>query len=331
MTVLLGTSDGVYRAKSIPFETVERVLDAGFITEIRTAETPDEVFAATTSGLYHSVDNGESWNDLEVPTESVWSVRATATELYAGTAPAHLYRSTDRGRTWSEVETLQEQPSRSKWTAPGDIPPRLRGLGIHPSAPERIVVGIEAGKLHLSNDSGERWVEQDDPVPDDVHYVHMLSPEDFVVSTGYLGVDGIQSGGLYHTANWGEEWSRLDTDDHPYFRKALAHDGRLYASAASDAPPAWGGGADAVLYESDDTESLTEVAYPGGPEEVVDALAVINGQVVGGTVFRAEESDRAIDAGTAAGTSGSVLQRTTDGEWRRIGSAPAGIHSLTSI
>lgn len=331
MTVLIGTSDGIYQASTLPFETVEQVLDAGFVTEIRTFDTVDGIFAATTSGLYHSPDNGESWNDLGVPTDSVWSVCATATVVYAGTAPAHLYRSTDRGQTWSEIKALQEQPSRSKWTAPGEIPPRLRALRIHPTAPERLVIGIEAGKLHVTEDGGETWIECDDPVPDDIHHVHMLSPEEFIVSTGYLGVDGIQPGGLYRTEDWGEEWSRLDRDDRPYFRKAIAHNGRLYASAASDAPPSWSGGADAVLYESADNESLTEVTYPGGPEEVIDAWAVIDGQVVAGTVFSAEKTDRTINASTAAGSSGSVLQRTTDGEWRQVGSIPAGIHSIASM
>ncbi|GKZ16021.1 glycosyl hydrolase [Haladaptatus sp. T7] len=331
MTVLIGTSDGVYRASTVPFETVEQVLETGFVTEIRAFDSADGIFAATTSGLYHSPDTGESWADLEVPTESVWSVCATARAVYAGTAPAHLYRSTDRGQTWSEVKSLQEQPSRSKWTAPGDIPPRLRALGIHPTTPERLVVGIEAGKLHLTKDGGESWVERDDPVPDDVHHVHMVSPEEFIVSTGYLGLDGMQSGGLYRTEDWGEEWSRLDTGDRPYFRKAITHNDRLYASAARDAPPSWSGGADAVLYESSDYESLTEVTYPGGPEEVIDAWAVIDGQVVAGTVFSSETADQTINMSTAAGSSGSVLQRTTEGEWQHVGSVPAGIHSLASL
>ncbi|WP_122090925.1 WD40/YVTN/BNR-like repeat-containing protein [Halalkalicoccus subterraneus] len=329
MTVLIGTSDGVYRANTLPFKNAEQVLDAGFVTDLRTSDTADGVFAATMSGLYHSPDNGESWTDLEVPTDSVWSVYETETEVYAGTAPAHLYRSSDRGQTWFEVKSLQEQPSRSKWTAPGDIPPRLRALGIHPTAPERLVVGIEAGKLHLSKDGGDSWAEKDDPVPDDVHHVHMISPEEFVVSTGYLGLDGMQSGGLYHTESWGEEWSRLDTGDRPYFRKTITHNGYLYASAARDAPPSWGGGADAALYESADKESLTEMTYPGGPEEVIDAWAIIDGQVVAGTVFSSEKADRSINMSTAAGSSGSVLQRTTDGEWQQVGSVPAGIHSLT--
>ncbi|WP_423744704.1 glycosyl hydrolase (plasmid) [Haladaptatus sp. SPP-AMP-3] len=331
MTALIGTSDGVYRADTFPFGTVEQVLDAGFVTEIRTFDTADGIFAATTSGLYHSPDAGESWNDLGVSTGSVWSVSATATAVYAGTAPAHLYRSTDRGRTWSEVNALQDQPSRSKWTAPGDIPPRLRALGIHSAAPERLVVGIEAGKLHLTEDGGESWVERDDPIPDDIHHVHMVSPEEFIVSTGYLGTDGVQPGGLYRTKDGGEEWSRLDSGDRAYFRNAIVHDGHLYASAARDAPPSWSGGADAVLYESTGDESLKEVAYPGSPKEVIDALAVVDGQVIAGTVFRSAKTDRAIDAGTAAGSSGSVLQRTTHGEWRRVGSVPAGIHSLASL
>lgn len=331
MTILIGASDGVYRADDLSSENVEQVLDAGFVAQIEVFDTVDGTFAATTSGLYHSTDGGESWINLDVPTESVWSVRATEAGLYAGTAPAHLYRSTDDGRTWTEIRSLQEQPSRSKWTAPGSIPPRLRALGAHPEAPERLVVGIEAGKLHVTEDGGETWVEHGDPLPDDIHHVLVRDPDEFIVSTGYLGVDGPQPGGLYRTVDTGETWTRLDTGDRAYFREAIDHNGQLYASAARDAPPAWGGGADAVLYESSDNETLTTVTYPGSPEEAIDSWAVIDGHVVAGTVFRAQESDEPIDESTAAGSGGSVLQRAEDGEWRRVGSVPAGIHSIVSV
>ncbi|RRJ34058.1 WD40/YVTN/BNR-like repeat-containing protein [Halocatena pleomorpha] len=331
MTVLIGASDGVYRASDVPFEIVEQVLDTGFVTGIATFDAVDGTFAATTTGLYHSTDTGDSWDDLSVPTESVWSVHATEVGLYAGTAPAHLYRSTDGGRTWTDVKSLQEQPSHSKWTAPGSIPPRLRTLGTHPEAPERLVVGIEAGKLHVTEDGGKTWIERDDPVPDDIHHVNVRAPNEFIVSTGYLGVDGEQPGGLYRTTDAGETWARLDTGDRAYFREAIDHDGRLYVSAARDAPPWWAGGADAVLYESNDDETLTAVSYPSGPAEVIDAWAVIDGHVIAGTVFRSQESTRPIDVSTAAGSSGSVLQRTKDGEWRQVGNVPAGIHSIASM
>lgn len=330
MTVLIGASDGVYRASDVPFENVEQVLDVGFVTEIATFDAVDGIFTATTTGLYYSTDTGDSWENLDVPTESVWSVHATESGLYVGTAPAHLYRSDDGGQTWSEIVSLQEQPSRSKWTAPGSIPPRLRALGAHSKTPERLVAGVEAGKLHVTEDSGETWVECGNPIPDDIHHVLVRAPEEFIVSTGYLGVDGEQPGGLYRTVDAGETWTRLDTGDRAYFREAIDHDERLYASAARDAPPWWGGGADAVLYEAND-EMLTSVSYSGGPAEAIDAWAVFDGDVIAGTVFRAQASDRSIDASTAAGSSGSILQRTMDGEWQQVGSVPAGIHSIISV
>lgn len=319
MTVLIGTADGVYRAPGVPFDDAERVLDCGAVAQVRAFDAVDGAFAATRAGLYRSTDGGESWDRLDLPHDAAWSVLATDDRtLYAGTAPAHLYRSDDGGRTWGEVTSLQDQPSRAAWTSPVDDDARLRTLGAHPGAPGLLIAGVESGRLHVSDDGGATWAEHGDPIPDDVHHVLVRGPGEFVVSTGYLGLDGRAPGGLYRTTDAGASWTRLDAAvDRSYFREAVEAGGRLFAAAARGSPGTWADGdADAALYESDDDgETLESVPYPGGPEEVVIAWAVS-----GGTVL----------AGTAAGPAGSVLRRGDDGEWRRGGRVPGDVHSLAS-
>jgi len=308
MAVLIGTRDGIYRTATVPVEGAEQVLDSGDVPRVRTFPAVDGVFAATKTGLYRSMDEGQTWKDLGVPQEEVYSVVASpdGERLYAGTHPAHLYVSTDSGETWDELEGFQELPSRDEWHTPRHRnEAHVRSLGVHPETPDRVVAGVEVGGVHVSDDQGETWTERRDGVQDDVHHVLVLGADEFVASCG---------DGLYRTRDTGQSWTRLDTDlDHRYFREAFTFDGRLYAAAARSSPGTWSGenGADAILVESTDSgETIETVSYPGGPAEVILAWTAIDGDVLAGT------------------NDGRLISRDADGTWADAGMIPAGIRSL---
>ena len=268
------------------------------------------MFAASKSGLYRSTDEGQTWENLGVPREEVYSVVAGSDgeRLYAGTHPARLYVSTDDGETWDELDGFQDLPSRDQWHTPRHRnEAHARSLGVHPDAPDRVIAGVEVGGVHVSADRGGIWTERRDGVHDDVHHVFITGPDEYVASTG---------DGLYRTRDAGQSWTRLDTDlDHRYFREAFALDGRTYAAAARNSPGTWSGvdGADAILVESTDTgETLETVSYPGGPEEVVLAWTAVGGTVLSGT------------------NDGRLISRDSDGSWNDAGQVPAGIRSLAS-
>nr|WP_233340495.1 glycosyl hydrolase [Haloprofundus sp. MHR1] len=308
MAILVGTRDGVYRTVGVPVEDVNQVLDSGDTPRVRTFPGVDGVFAASKSGLYRSTDAGQTWDNLGVPREEVYSVVVSSDgeRLYAGTHPAHLYVSTDDGETWDELEGFQNLPSRDQWHTPRHRnEAHVRSLGVHPETPDRVIAGVEVGGVHVSDDQGETWTERRDGVHDDVHHVLILDPDEYVASTG---------DGLYRTRDAGRSWTRLDTDlDHRYFREAFTLDGRLYAAAARSSPGTWSGenGADAILVESADTgETFETVSYPGKPEEVVLAWTVVDGVVLAGT------------------NDGSLISRDLDGTWTDMGQLSAGIRSL---
>ncbi|ELY86165.1 WD40/YVTN/BNR-like repeat-containing protein [Natrialba taiwanensis] len=310
MVVLIGTRDGVYRSATVPVGNTDQVLDSGNTPRIRTFPAVDGVFAATKSGLYRSVDEGKTWENLDVPREEVYSVVASpdGERLYAGTHPAHLYVSTDGGDTWDELEGFQDLPSRDQWHTPRHRnEAHVRSLGVHPETPDRIIVGVEVGGVHISDDQGETWTERRDGVHDDVHHVLIFGPDEYVASTG---------DGLYRTQDAGQSWTRLDTRlDNRYFREAFAFDGRLYAAAARSSPGAWRGenGADATLVESSDSgKTLEAVSYPGKPEEVILAWTVINGHVLAGT------------------NDGRLINRDADGSWVDAGLVSGSIRSLAT-
>jgi photosystem II stability/assembly factor-like uncharacterized protein len=308
MAILVGTRDGVYRTAGAPVEDVNQVLDSGDTPRVRTFPGVDGVFTASKSGLYRSTDAGQTWDNLGVPREEVYSVVVSSDgeRLYAGTHPAHLYVSTDDGETWDELEGFQDLPSRDQWHTPRHRnEAHVRSLGVHPETPDRVIAGVEVGGVHVSDDQGETWTERRDGVHDDVHHVLILGPDEYVASTG---------DGLYRTRDAGRSWTRLDTDlDHRYFREAFTLDGRLYAAAARSSPGTWSGenGADAILVESADTgETFGTVSYPGKPEEVVLAWTVVDGVVLAGT------------------NDGRLISRDLDGTWTDMGQLSAGIRSL---
>lgn len=321
--LIAGTADGVYRVSNIDTtrETgVESVLETDRVMRIRQFDALDGVFAATRSGLYHSLD-GEEWVDLDVPRKEVYAVvsNPSGDRLYAGTHPAHVYvcpsfsPSTDGEFEWGELMGFQDLPSRSEWHTPRHRnEAHVRSLGTHPDSPEVLIAGIEVGGVHVSTDDGETWTERritgfDTPHSNDVHHVLVLGSERYVASTG---------SGLYHTTDAGRSWTRLDDEvDHSYFREAFAAGGRLYAAAARDPPPTWGGehGPDAALFESTDGgDTFDTVSYPGGPNEFVLAWTTLDGDVL-------------------AGTRGGRVLRRVDGEWTTVESVPSDITSLSVV
>ena len=306
--LLIGTTEGIYRASIDEIDDATRVLDSKRVLRIR--KFGDTVFAATQSGLFRSTDDGTTWTNLGVPRDEVYSVFMSPDDerLYAGTHPAHLYVSPDEGNSWRELEGLQDLPSREEWRLPRHRnQAHVRSLGAHPNAPERVIAGIEVGGVHVSDDNGDTWTERRDGLHDDVHHVLVRDSDEFVASCG---------GGLYRTRDAGRSWTRLDVDvDHTYFRESFVSGGRLYAAAARSSPPSWGGehGPDAVLFESSDGgDTLESVSYPGQPEEFI--LAWTASDEAGGDVF--------------AGTRGGHVLRRVDGEWTKSGSVPVGISSL---
>ncbi|WP_114578813.1 glycosyl hydrolase [Saliphagus sp. LR7] len=306
--LLIGTSEGVYRAPVDEIDDATRVLDTERVMRVR--RFGKRIFAATQSGLFRSTDSGTTWTDLDVPRDEVYSVCQSpdGERLYAGTHPAHLYVSSDDSESWRELTGLQELPSREEWRLPRHRhEAHVRALDIHPDAPERIIAGIEVGGVHVSDDGGDTWSERRDGLHDDVHHILVRDSEEYIASCG---------GGLYRTHDAGRSWTRLDTDvDHTYFREAFAANGRLYAAAARSSPPSWGGehGADAALFESTDGgDTLESVPYPGKPDDFILAWSALD-----------EDDD------VLAGTRGGNILRRTGGEWTRIGSVPASIRTLS--
>lgn len=319
MPLFIATQDGVYCSQSGALDDVEPVLDSGVTLGVQTFGKHG-TFAASKTGLYRSIDDGDTWDQLDVPRTEVYAVAVSpdGTHLYAGTHPAQIYVSTDRGKRWTELDGFQDLPSRDQWHTPRHRNgSHVRSLGVHPDAPDRLIAGVEVGGVHVSDDNGETWTERregletgrGDDLQYDVHHVLVVSAEEYIVSCG---------GGLYRTRDTGRSWTRLDTElPGPYFQEAFAYQGTVYA-AAQTLPPTLPMGArydnrnvHASLFESTDGgDTFESKPYPGMPDEFIIAWTVADGRVLAGT------------------TEGQVIVREND-TWTRLEHLPGWIRSLS--
>jgi photosystem II stability/assembly factor-like uncharacterized protein len=348
MTLLIGTDTGLYRVHDLPFSKgdAEQVLDCGVVTAVRTFDHAAGVFVAASGGAFRSTDDGETWTDLGVPLgdrfwhagqSEVWSILATADgALYAGTNDPYLYRSVDDGETWTELKGFRDLPSRGHWESPIDPHyARLRALEAVPGRPERLIAGVEAGGIHLSNDGGQTWLDRRDTIVDDVHQVLPISADVWLATTGYLDHNlenlglghAVGEGGLYRTVDAGDSWNRIDTgNDFSYIRRVFVHDGTVFFCGGEEAPPAWVNDEhEAALFESTNFgRDFERVPFPGEPHEVIETWAVHDGDVVCGSgLFDVPDARDDVE--------GRIMRRDDDGTYHSVGRLASNVSRIAAL
>jgi len=314
--LLAGSDDGVYRFPDVDGSadrTAEQVLDSGRVMRLRQFDAADGIFAATTTGLFHSTD-GETWTDLGVPEERVYSVGALPDgRRYAGTRPARVYVGEFDGGgaaagegdgapsvDWTECDGFRDLPSREEWRLPRhENLAQVRDLHRDPADSDRLVAGVEVGGVHVSDDGGETWTERRDPddgsgLDDDIHELRVVGAGEYVAATGF---------GLFRTTDAGESWTRLDEGyDQRYFRSVASVNGVVYAGGALANSSTWDDAdADPELFAVRDGDPAV-LDFPAS-DETVTGLTAADGDLV------------------AATHRGSVLVRR-DGEWTTVGDLP---------
>jgi photosystem II stability/assembly factor-like uncharacterized protein len=208
------------------------------------------VFAGTRGhGLWRSGDGGRTWEDAGLPARDVFSAAVSPADgtVYAGAEPSALYAGRDGGESWEELAALHSVPSAPAWS----YPPRpwtshVRWIAPHPADADRLLVGIEAGAVLLSEDGGRTWGDHRPDADRDPHALawHPSAPDRAYQAGG---------GGAAWSHDAGRTWERVDEGRDRRYAWGLAVDpadpDRWWVSAAPDPFQAHGRGvADARIY-----------------------------------------------------------------------------------
>ena len=348
MALLIGTDTGLYRVRDLPFEKgdAERVLDCGMVTAVKTFDRHEGVFVAATEGAFRSTDGGHTWENLGVPLgdrfwhagqSEVWSILGTADGvLYAGTNDPYVYRSVDDGETWAELKGFRDLPSRGHWESPIDPHyARLRALEQVPGRPERLIAGVEAGGIHLSDDGGQTWLDRRGTIVDDIHQILPVSEDVWLATTGYLDHNlenlglghAVGEGGLYRTTDAGDSWTRIDRgNEFSYIRRVFIQDGTVFFCGGQEAPPAWVNDEhESALFESTNFgRDWERVPYPGEPHEVIETWAVHDGDVVCGSgLFDVPDAREDVE--------GRIMRRDADGTYDTVGRMGSNVSRIEAV
>ncbi len=221
--IAIGTAKGGYLIDD-SLAIQQATLFPGWKVTAWSATDGGDLIAALASNWYgaslqRSLDRIE-WTPIsEVPTypsgrdlNQIWTITRAGDLLYAGVDEAGLFSSEDGGETWGEVSPLNAWPTRDQWT------PGLGGLCAHHvlTHGERVVVGISAVGVFVSDDGGSSFTKRDEGVTSIagdgadieagrcVHSIvaHERDP-DLIWRQDHSGV--------YRTRDGGRQWSRIES------------------------------------------------------------------------------------------------------------------------
>jgi photosystem II stability/assembly factor-like uncharacterized protein len=160
------------KSKIVSDTFAEGMLD-GHAIAISPAE-PDAVILAVRMGLFRTVDQGRSWQDMEMkrfsPVTYGRDVRVSPQEpntLYAAlsvAAASHdggLYQSRDTGKTWHRFDKVKVNGT-------------IMSVALHPTDPKQVYIGARyQGEVFGTQDGGDTWAAL--PLPGPVKDIYAVA------------------------------------------------------------------------------------------------------------------------------------------------------------
>lgn len=122
---------------------------------------------------------------------------------------------------------------------PGNFAGRLRGIVIHPTDPDDMLIGSVSGGIWKTTDAGESWVPIDDFLPTLAVGSMLVDPanaDTVYVGTGegFFNVDSAQGLGIFQSTDFGDSWTQLaSTNNADFFyvnRIGITGDGSILAA-----------------------------------------------------------------------------------------------------
>ncbi|MGI8687082.1 MAG: YCF48-related protein [Thermomicrobiales bacterium] len=271
--------------------------EGGTVVALATALTDGEttLFAATASGLFSSINGGETWSpsgDTPLPLLTVVAPSASFADnhlLFAGTQTG-CYRSTDAGQTWRQMLSGG----------------RIFAMAIVPGmdGEESVFAGTQQDGILRSDDGGRTWTGVNPGLMDLTVLALAFSLDAARDRTGFAAT----TSGLYRTRNGGKSWREVAVplDESAVqclaISPAFVHDRLVFAGTERDG-----------LWRSDDGGTNWE-AVPGLPDGGIGAIAFSSRDVEAPLVAVATDGGVALsrDGGTTWRLTGQALPPVLD-------------------
>lgn len=144
-----------------------------------------DVYAGTNGGVYHTSNNGTSWNARGLGDKTIFAIAFSGSTMFAG--GEGVARSTDGGLTWTDISS-------------GLTNTNVRSLCVQGSY---IFAGTGAG-VFRANLSGGSWTSVSSTSLGSRMVMSLTVSGSFLVA-------GTLYGGVYRTKNYGSSWGNTNT------------------------------------------------------------------------------------------------------------------------
>jgi photosystem II stability/assembly factor-like uncharacterized protein len=178
--------------------------------------TSEELYAATTVGVFRSTDGGGTWVETVAGMESVYAVAIAIDPtspdiMYAGTSGG-MYRSDDRGSRWTIINRGLIKGEVGTAMALG-----VNAISIDPDDPRRVVIATMKG-LFASADRGGTWEAR--PAGPVASPVMAVQRDPANHARLYAGGDH----GIFISVDRGNSWTAVSAEPKPGIVRSLAVD-----------------------------------------------------------------------------------------------------------
>jgi hypothetical protein len=164
----------------------------------------------------------------------------------------HMFRSRDRGDTWEIISpdlstndpelTEEESGGLTRDVTRAETHATLITIAESPLTPGLIWAGTDDGRVHVTHNDGEIWVDVGQNLPDPPRglWVSRVEPSRFHEGTAYVSIDGHRSDEfrpwIFKTTDYGRSWTLISEgipDGNPIYvvREDLKNPDLLYAGS----------------------------------------------------------------------------------------------------
>ncbi len=152
------------------------------------------ILAATTNGIFQSLDNGVTWNEtlLQAGVLSLATDPSVQASAYAGSSSGQVLHTKDYGATFQTIQ------------ASGLPASNVVGLTAIPY--DKVYAILANGQSYALYENGSSWIQINAGIP---YPITCVAGDPSDITTAYMGTSG---GGIYKSTDFGQTWTQFNTN-----------------------------------------------------------------------------------------------------------------------